>query len=145
MQNHAVMLDYLKDAMRHRPHKACMLILEIRGRQIRLEGFPKEHKLLKFQPGDDLEIYTNPNYTPSDKRIGCFTFNISKELEKGDMLYFSQGNISANVTMVSAATVLNMILSLQGVVKVKFRDEGFVSEFSELFLDKNLNLPPITD
>lgn len=74
------MLDYLKDAMRHRPHKNCMLILEIRGRQIRVEGFPKDQKLLKFQPGDDLEINSTQNYEPAWNRVSCLSYNLSKEL-----------------------------------------------------------------
>ena len=50
MKSNIKLLSLYAEAKRLRPHKCCALLVDIRGREIRVSGFKQETQFLEFAP-----------------------------------------------------------------------------------------------
>lgn len=67
MKSNLKLLSLYAEAKRLRPHKTCAMLLDIRGREMRISNFRQEVERLEFLPEDvvtlkcDLETFGYPS------------------------------------------------------------------------------------
>ena len=52
-----ILLEYLKQAFTHKPHRKCSLMVDIRGRDICIGSFENDEAYVDLDAGEDLELF----------------------------------------------------------------------------------------
>ena len=81
-----------KQAKRLRPHKNCALMLELRGREIRISHFNDGKQEVRVRSGATVKMTGNDPSAPSEAnhlRINCDF--IQNHLKPNDVIYFDDG------------------------------------------------------
>jgi pyruvate kinase len=96
------LINKFKQAKRLRPHKTCGLMLEVRGREIRLSEVSDENGELHIKPGAVLNVNcVNPNAISDDSTLYTNCDAIQRYLKPNDVVYIDDGKVVAVVLEVS--------------------------------------------
>lgn len=89
------LIKKFKEAKRLRPHKQCGLMLEVRGREIRISHCNEKNGTMRIRSGSIVQLSCgNPNNLPSEPnhfRINCN--DIIRYLKPNDVVYFDDGKV----------------------------------------------------
>jgi pyruvate kinase len=89
------LIKKFKEAKRLRPHKQCGLMLEVRGREIRISHTNEKNGTMRIRSGSIVQLSCgNPNNLPSEPnhfRINCA--DIIRYLKPNDVVYFDDGKV----------------------------------------------------
>ena len=131
------MLEYLKEAFKHKPHKKCYLMVDIRGRDITIGPFENGDPYVDVESGEDIEIFIDVegDIKSTSKRLVTKELGLDRILRKGDIIYLGDGLVKASV------------LSLEGgITLVRTKSEGRIYEYSSIIVtDKHSNLSIIQE
>jgi pyruvate kinase len=132
-----ILLDYLKEAFTHKPHKKCRLLVDIRGRDITIGAFENNEAYIDIEAGEDLEIFIDveSDIKSNKKRLVTPELAIDRILRKGDIIYIGDGQIKASILSVD-----------DGVTLIRTKSEGRIYEYSSIVIpDKHSNLSVIQE
>ena len=126
MKTNMKLLSLYAEAKRLRPHKTCALMIDIRGREIRVSHYKEETQFLEFAIDDVITLKTGAEEigVASDAeclRVDCG--NLPKVLRPTDVLYFDDGRLNAEVIDVD-----------EDSVKIRFKCPGRVAPCSQIKL-----------
>lgn len=117
------MIKRFFEAKRLRPYKTCALMLDVRGRDIRTSNV-KDDKPLEFVlgdtckiRGDDFSVLSTSNIL----QINCP--ELPKMMRPQDLIYFNDGQLSAQVTDVEIDEI-----------KIEFRSSGSIPSYAAIKL-----------
>lgn len=136
-KNQVIMLDYLKDAFMHKPHKKCYLMVDIRGRDITIGAFENNEPYIEVESGEDIEIFIDleGEIKSTPTRLVTTELGLERILRKGDIIYLGDGMIKASVLSIE-----------EGVTLIRTKSEGKIYEYSSIIVsDKHSSLPIIRD
>ena len=88
------LINRFKQAKRLRPHKTCALMVECRGREVRISQLAEGVETIRIRSGSVVEMYGEDFDLPSDAqtfRINCNT--IQRYLKPNDVIYFDDGKV----------------------------------------------------
>ena len=132
-----ILLDYLKEAFTHKPHKKCRLLVDIRGRDITIGAFENNEAFIDVDAGEDIEIFVDieSEIKSNKKRLVTTELGLDRILRKGDMMYIGDGQIKASVVSIE-----------DGVPVIRTKAEGRIYEYSSMVIpDKHSGLSVIQE
>jgi len=126
MKSNIKLLGLYGEAKRLRPHKCCALLVDIRGREIRISNFKQEQQFLEFAVEDVCVIKCDEEGfgSISDNeaiRVDCPY--LPKVLRPTDIVYMNGGKLRAEVIDVTEMTV-----------KIRFKEAGLLPPNSQMRL-----------
>lgn len=86
------LINKFKQAKRLRPHKNCALMLEVRGREMRISCFDDPKGEVRVRSGSNVKMTGGEFHLPSNAthlRINCDF--IQNHLKPNDVIYFDDG------------------------------------------------------
>eukprot|EP00355_Strombidium_rassoulzadegani_P002942 CAMPEP_0168613124 /NCGR_PEP_ID=MMETSP0449_2-20121227/3287_1 /TAXON_ID=1082188 /ORGANISM="Strombidium rassoulzadegani, Strain ras09" /LENGTH=566 /DNA_ID=CAMNT_0008653743 /DNA_START=15 /DNA_END=1715 /DNA_ORIENTATION=- len=122
LKSNMKLIRRFKQAKRLRPHRTVGLMVELRGREIRLSHCREDE--IKVRSGTTVSLYTNEFHLPSDMN----TFRVSSEtvnryLKPNDVVYFDDGKVVGIVIDVNSNGCKMEVKiggSIRGGCQVKF-------------------------
>jgi len=132
-----IILDYLKEAFIHRPHKKCNLMVDICGRDITINSFEDDIPYIEVEAGEDIEIFIDLELEIkcTKNRLVTSELGLERIIRKGDIIYIGDGQIKATVLTIE-----------DGVFKVRSKSEGRIYEYSSIIVpDKHNSLSVIQE
>lgn len=132
-----IMLEYLKEAFVHKPHKKCYLMVDIRGRDITIGAFEGGEQFIDVESGEDIEIYIDleGEIKSNSKRLVTSEIGLERILRKGDIIYLGDGTVKASVLSIE-----------EGITLIRTKSEGRIYEYSSIIVaDKHSSLSVIQE
>ena len=112
------LIQRFKQAKRLRPHKTCALMLEVRGREIRVSTF--NETTARIRSGSTVTLLGGEFHAQSDPenfRINCET--VQRFLKPNDVVYFDDGKVVGIISEIDNAENLQvkMEIKIGGIMK----------------------------
>ena len=108
-------INKYKEAKRLRPHKTCALMLETRGREVRISSF--ETPTQRIRSGSTVSMIIDEFHVKSnDTQLRISSNIIQRFLKPNDVIYFDDGKVVGIVIEVSAKEV-KMEIKIGGSIK----------------------------
>lgn len=108
-------LRQFQQAKRLRPHRTCALMVDVRGREIRMSKF--KEGTLRVRSGNNFSLFGGEFHNWSDaKNLRVNSDNIQRSLKQNDVVYIDDGMAVGIVTEVSLSGIKLEIKS-GGIIK----------------------------
>ena len=138
------LLAKLKMALRLRPHLTCALMVELRGREVRLSNLRAQGNTMKVKAGAQIKMQGNDYPMPSDES----NFRISNDvicsyLKSNDIIQFDDGKVVGIVRAVNDSTA-DLEVKMGGVIKGNASCRFVGGKHSQLELIQKQDLKDIT-
>jgi len=115
MKKNMRIINKYKEAKRLRPHKTCALMLETRGREIRISNF--ETATQRMRSGSTVSLIIDEfNKESNDTQLRISSNVIQRFLKPNDVIYFDDGKVVGIVIEVTAKEV-KMEIKIGGNLK----------------------------
>jgi pyruvate kinase len=115
MKQNSRLIHKFKEAKRLRPHKTCALMLETRGREIRISNF--ESGSQRIRSGSNVALVIDEYQKAStDTQLRINNNVIQRFLKPNDVIYIDDGKVVGIVIEVSAKEV-KMEIKIGGTIK----------------------------
>lgn len=115
MKQNMKLINRYKEAKRLRPHKTCALMLETRGREVRISAF--ENPTMRIRSGATVSLLIDDFANLStDSQLRINSNVIQRFLKPNDVIYFDDGKVVGIVIEVSAKEV-KMEIKIGGTMK----------------------------
>ena len=87
-------LDKFKQAKRLRPYMNCALMVELRGREVRLSHINDKSGFLRIRSGSTVNMFGGSFHLASDPlNFRISSENIHRYLKPNDVVYFDDGKV----------------------------------------------------
>lgn len=124
-QTHGEMITKIREANKRRPEKACAILLDTKGPEIRT-GLLRGHQAVQLTLGQEVFITTDYSVEGDGSTIACSYEKLPTSVKPGSIILMADGTISCEV-----------VECLENGVKVRMRNSAKLGE------KKNMNLPGI--
>ena len=114
MKSNLKLLYLYAEAKRLRPHKTCAVMIDIKGREIRVSPYKEGCDTCTFEADDVCTLRTDDFAQPSNNdvlQVDCFY--LSKVCRPTDMIFLNDGKLRAEVIDVE-----------EDAVKIRFKEGG---------------------
>jgi pyruvate kinase len=100
------LIQNFRNAKRLRPHKNCALMVEIRGREVRISHNEEKGNILKVRTGSTVKMFGGEFEKPSDTinfRVNSDYFQ--RYMRPNDMIYVDDGKVIGVVIEINQRSV----------------------------------------
>jgi|TARA_B110001450_G_scaffold246242_1_gene260101 pyruvate kinase len=112
-------INKFKLAKRLRPHKTCALMIETRGREVRMSHISAKTPTMRIRSGSSVTMFGGEFHLASDAQtLRIDNEQITRYFKPNDVVYFDDGKVVGIVTETNpGATVCKMEIKIGGYLK----------------------------
>jgi pyruvate kinase len=118
------LINKYKLAKRLRPHKTCALMVETRGREVRMSHIADSNATLRIRSGSSVSMHGGEYHVASDNsNLRINNDSIQRYLKPNDVIYFDDGKvvgIVVEITPSGAKMEIKIGGSIKGNCAVRF-------------------------
>ena len=130
-QSHGQSVANLREALKQRPDKACAVMLDTKGPEIRT-GLLKDHQPVEFVAGQTLQIVTDYAIEGDNTRIACSYRALPETVQIGSIIYIADGSLTCEVTEIQEVSYTAPSTRLSEINNYKIFLRDFLNWFASL-------------